>query len=587
MGNILLPASATTYSDDYLTLPCFTGSNGGGDTTRLVGGLPGYVVLENVWYKDQVLYFVQNEDEKVHNNNSNSEGDQSYLDFGLPGQDEIFTAATSVFDGLWGRNRFSRGLRAVQTITCSLEDQSRRQNDGPVAEGRRDFVDLEGTSFFLNDGWSVKYAWSGYSWYYHFVTEVLMGGISALSSASVSADDGQSRYEDINQSKDKVDKDLLLGWTHSTPATRSWTWTNSRTLARRRNRRRHTDVCTGAANSTESCAGVTDEASLIDRGASIDEKIMESYRRVHNSGSLNSLGADRLIVPWDHEWTGRNGLSPVIAKAIFGETNVLGPEIWEGLTRQSQWVHFHRVLIADRKTAERYSPWSHVWKKYSIDVYGLAPSANFFEPVRSKLLRHWGIPAVTRYSGSSNSGGARTSTTLSSSRGSANKAQVVNLVYVNRQASNRRFSPAIHQALLEGLYGLRGDLQHVKIKVKEAVLEHYSIEDQVALFANADIIVGIHGNGLSHEVWMPPGGIVIEILPPSTFRYDFAPVSQVLGHGHIIWRNDTIFPREKWWPRYQVGAREIHDGSEIPLHIPSFMAMLKQTIHLFLDARGM
>ncbi|WVF65805.1 hypothetical protein IAT40_000542 [Kwoniella sp. CBS 6097] len=554
MGNILFPSSSSS-SHSYLPkemLPC--AANLG--PTRFVGGLPGYMVLEDVWYKDRVLYFTQDQEQEEEKGGTNTETDQ----YDVPRQDEIFTSATSVFDPLW--RRYDQGLREVGTVRCSSEDRLRSHGENQQEEfTKRDYVDFEGTTFFLNDGWSKKHAWSGYSWYYHFATEVLLGGFSALSSVN----DGFPKKSYLDQSNE----DLLLGWTHSTP--------------QRSRRQRRTTV-----NSSE--AEIIDGLSRTVLG--------RAPKRIRGIGrSDDRVSPDRMIIPWDHKWTGRNGMSPVIARAIFGERNVIGPDAWKEITGHDRWIHFERVLITDRKTAERYSPWSHVWKKPAIDVYGLASTLGFFEPVRRRLLQHWGIPTLTRsptglvnrYYPSSSSSSSPSSSSSSASTNDSRKRRTgtetrrkesVKIVYVNRQASDRRFSPDIHRQLLADLHGIRGEISEgIRIKVKEAVLEDWGIEDQFAMFADADIILGIHGNGLTHEVLMPPGGIVIEILPPTTFEYDFPPVSKVLGHGHIIWRNDTIFPREMWYPRNKGNGRKIHDGSEIPLHVPSFMEMLKQTVH--------
>jgi len=59
--------------------------------------------------------------------------------------------------------------------------------------------------------------------------------------------------------------------------------------------------------------------------------------------------------------------------------------------------------------------------------------------------------------------------------------------------------------------------------------------EQLAIFANTRILVGQHGAGLTNMLWMPPGGTVIEILPPLEPWVSpiFERLSSTLGHKHI------------------------------------------------------
>jgi capsular polysaccharide biosynthesis protein len=48
-------------------------------------------------------------------------------------------------------------------------------------------------------------------------------------------------------------------------------------------------------------------------------------------------------------------------------------------------------------------------------------------------------------------------------------------------------------------------------------MEKLSKREQMALVTKADVILGVHGNGLTNEIWMKPGGAVIESewsIPP-------------------------------------------------------------------------
>lgn len=48
--------------------------------------------------------------------------------------------------------------------------------------------------------------------------------------------------------------------------------------------------------------------------------------------------------------------------------------------------------------------------------------------------------------------------------------------------------------------------------------------------ADGKVMIGIHGNGLTHEMWMPEDATLIEMFPPETFLRDYQSVAQVLNH---------------------------------------------------------
>ncbi len=59
-----------------------------------------------------------------------------------------------------------------------------------------------------------------------------------------------------------------------------------------------------------------------------------------------------------------------------------------------------------------------------------------------------------------------------------------------------------------------------RLGLEPTFLEGMSIEGQMALFSEAQLVVGIHGAGLSNIAFMPEGAGVVEILP-SWYRVEF------------------------------------------------------------------
>ncbi|EDR00740.1 uncharacterized protein LACBIDRAFT_333819 [Laccaria bicolor S238N-H82] len=83
-----------------------------------------------------------------------------------------------------------------------------------------------------------------------------------------------------------------------------------------------------------------------------------------------------------------------------------------------------------------------------------------------------------------------------------------------------------------------------KLQVLEA--EHMTKDEQVRAASRTTILLGVHGNGLTHLVFMPPTRIsaVIEIFCPPGFAHDYQWTTRALGMTYFgVW-NDTYFTRE-------------------------------------------
>jgi capsular polysaccharide biosynthesis protein len=82
------------------------------------------------------------------------------------------------------------------------------------------------------------------------------------------------------------------------------------------------------------------------------------------------------------------------------------------------------------------------------------------------------------------------------------------MVYIDRQTGDRRLPDTDHESLLAGVAEL-ADREGWEF----AYLEVHAMTppEQVAAVAHASVMFGVHGNGLTHELWLPEDATLIEV----------------------------------------------------------------------------
>jgi hypothetical protein len=60
-----------------------------------------------------------------------------------------------------------------------------------------------------------------------------------------------------------------------------------------------------------------------------------------------------------------------------------------------------------------------------------------------------------------------------------------------------------------------------------------AFDRQVQIGAAAKMMVGVHGNGLTNQLWMKPGSLVVEIFPEASHYYDYQFFAEVAGHKYV------------------------------------------------------
>lgn len=103
------------------------------------------------------------------------------------------------------------------------------------------------------------------------------------------------------------------------------------------------------------------------------------------------------------------------------------------------------------------------------------------------------------------------------------------VTYIDRQFASRRKLPnTVHEKIVSTLVNAPDiEFQHVQ-------MEHMEFEDQVRVAQRTDVLIGVHGNGLTHTMFMKPNGFVCEIFVPGiSFQWDYYTLSKMMGHEYM------------------------------------------------------
>ncbi|ORY35913.1 hypothetical protein BCR39DRAFT_39486 [Naematelia encephala] len=271
-------------------------------------------------------------------------------------------------------------------------------------------------------------------------------------------------------------------------------------------------------------------------------------------GGGDESGVDRLVIPWREDWQDGYGMNEEVVRGLFGY-NFIEAKSWQDLNGRdgAGWLSFERLIIVDRHVAHAYGSLAKAFNKMSMDAFSQPLIPHFFGSTRVRLAHHIHGPALHRpWPGLALS-------------------PVPKIVYVDRQGkdetewNDRRLVTADHEALLAILSQLE---RQGRARVTRARLGEMDKQEQFATMMDADVILGVHGNGLTHAMWMPEGGVIIELFPPRSFLADYAIVADVLDHQHYVLWNDTVVPRYEWERQTRQGTLDnnlLHNGTHVPL----------------------
>jgi protein O-GlcNAc transferase len=117
------------------------------------------------------------------------------------------------------------------------------------------------------------------------------------------------------------------------------------------------------------------------------------------------------------------------------------------------------------------------------------------------------------------------------------KRKQLTLTLIDRRSSRRlrdleKYPPVLRQRFPD-------------VKIELVDFAGLSLPAQIRLVRSTDLLVGVHGAGLTHALFLPKESVVVEILPPRVDYKGFANVAKLLGH-HYYSRhgNDSKDPSD-------------------------------------------
>ena len=105
------------------------------------------------------------------------------------------------------------------------------------------------------------------------------------------------------------------------------------------------------------------------------------------------------------------------------------------------------------------------------------------------------------------------------------QSKKITLTFINR-VSGRKL--ANHDQYIERL-----KQQFPLVNVQSIDFAAISYKDQLKIIQETDVLAGVHGAGLTHGIFLPPGSAMVEILPPGLNHKGFRNVASLRGHDYF------------------------------------------------------
>ncbi|KZT55618.1 hypothetical protein CALCODRAFT_436925 [Calocera cornea HHB12733] len=262
-------------------------------------------------------------------------------------------------------------------------------------------------------------------------------------------------------------------------------------------------------------------------------------------GKVNAPVPDRFIfIHCDEEgFSDGPGLDHFFLHAQFPKATPMYQPSWENMAKQvhdsRKVFRFPAALFIDRTAAfsggptgatsrTPASPWQVGGGEFGTG--GLGRNQFWYESARRRILSFAGVPNAVLDIG-------LRAMDPPLAPGKADKPVIT---YISRQRTGRKLRDEDHELLVAALEAM---CKKHKWEFQLMVGETMARDEQLLWAARTTVMLGVHGNGLTHQLMMPPHprSAVLEMFRPPNFARDYEWTAGVLGHAYYTIQNDTFF----------------------------------------------
>ncbi|KJA21540.1 hypothetical protein HYPSUDRAFT_1088140 [Hypholoma sublateritium FD-334 SS-4] len=266
----------------------------------------------------------------------------------------------------------------------------------------------------------------------------------------------------------------------------------------------------------------------------------------------------------EHHWRDSAGVNGPILRAGWPSTSIEGRDFWEDLIYLNQTYVFERAMIVSRPAAYT-SPLRAQWFKMISTVMGMAVPNAFWAPTQHRVVRN-----TLGYLPYLNEDGVVASPI-------ASRAPIV--TYISRHSGVKKINRESQEGLVKALTELE---QEGVCELHVVAMEKTTFSEQLAIIAKTTIMIGIHGTGMTHQLWMPssPRSTVIEFFHPNAYPNDYELLARNVGHKHYAVWNDTYATHSKIPESgiVEYGTRLSLNKDPIPIHGPTIAEIIRRRL---------